>query len=266
MSLKEVKQLEVFARLKAKEITQKQASEMLNISTRQVRKKYKRYKKYGAKGLIHRNRGKPSPRKLPQELLDKIFELYDSRYSDFGPTLFAEMLETKHEIKVSAETARKCLMKKGKWKKSRKIKQHFKRRERKEHVGILVQIDGSIHDWFEGRGPKCTILLGIDDATSEILFLEFCNIESTKNYMWAFKNYIQKYGCPISIYVDYHGVFNVNLNNKERDKVTQFGRAMQQLGIKVILASSPQAKGRVERANKTRIFLLNFYTLTIYLI
>ena len=238
-------------KIKSKRNYPKQAAEMLNISTRQVRKKYKRYEKYGGKGLIHRNRGRSSPRRVPKSLLKRIFELYDSRYADFGPTLFAEMLETNHAIKISAEILRKYLIQSGRLKKSRKRKKHFKRRERKEHIGILVQIDGSIHDWFEGRGTKCTILLGIDDATSEILFLEFCNIETTKNYMEAFKSYIQKYGRPISIYVDYHGVFNVNLNNKEKDKLTQFGRAMQQLGIKIILASSPQAKGRVERANKT---------------
>jgi len=169
MSLKEVNQLKAFERLDRKEITQKKAAITLKITERQIRNKYKRYKKDGPKGIIHKNRGKPSPKKLSKELLDKIFDLYDSRYSEFGPTLFTEMLKTYHNINLSVETIRKYMMETARWKKMRKKKPYRKRREPRENIGMLVQIDGSIHDWFENRGPKCTILLGIDDATSEIL-------------------------------------------------------------------------------------------------
>lgn len=251
MSRKEINQLTAFERLRNKDINQKQAAEIIGITTRQVRKKYKRYLQNGRAGLVHKNRGVSSPKRYPEDKIEKICILYKSTYQGFGPTLFSEMLKIRHNIIISPEALRKILLKKHLWFRERTRKSYKRKRERREHVGMLVQADGSIHDWFEGRGQKCTALVGVDDATGEILFLEFHECESTKNYMLAFKSYITEHGRPIAIYVDCHSVFKLTVNNPEQTRLSQFARAMQQLEIEIIYAHSPQAKGRVERLNKT---------------
>ncbi len=180
-----------------------------------------------------------------------MIELLRSDWYGFGPTFAAEKLEELHGIKVSKETVRKAMIEAGLWHAKVKRVKHRQRRDRKLMLGIMVQLDGSPHDWFEGRAGRCTLLVFIDDATSKILWLEFVESESTEALMRATKNYIETCGIPQSFYTDHGGAFHVNLNNKEGDKKTQWERACEELDIKVIHAHSPQAKGRVERCNQT---------------
>jgi len=247
MSKKEYNSISIFEKLKNGEILQKSAAKQLGLTSRQVRNKYKRYISEGPKGLVHLTRGKASKRRLEEDLVNKIVELITSNYSDFGPTFAAEILEKNHGIKANKETLRKIMITGGIWKpKKRKRKQRV-RRERRECFGELVQFDGSIHDWLENRGPNCTLLLYIDDATSTILWAKFCSGESTKNVMEVSKEYFERYGRPVSVYTDHGSVYKVNVGNKDGDKLTQFGRALKELDIELIHANSPEAKGRVER-------------------
>ena len=169
----------------------------------------------------------------------------------FGPTLTSEKLKEFEGIIISKETLRQEMIKESLWETKKRKPKYRSQRPRKLHFGEMTQLDGSPHDWFEGRGPKCTLLVFIDDATSALLWLEFATSESTEAAFSAAKAYIEKYGRPISLYVDYGSVWSVNTNNQDREKITQFERAMQELSVTVIHARSPQAKGRVERANKT---------------
>lgn len=252
MSKKELEQLKVFENLKTGMITQAEAAFQLEITERWVRKKYKRYLEDGNIGIVHKNRGKASPRSWCKKEQNFAVELLQSEWKDFGPTFAAEKLEELHGIKISKETLRQAMIKATIWQPKRKRMRHRKRRERRAMIGVLVQLDGSIHDWFEGRGPWCTLLVFIDDATSKILWLEFVKSESTIDVMRATRNYISRYGRPHAFYVDFGKVFSVNLNNPERDKKSQWQRAVEDdLAIEVQHAHSPQAKGRVERANGT---------------
>lgn len=250
MSKKERIQLQVFYKLDQKEITQKEAAARLNITERWIREKFNRYKKEGDKGLIHKNRGKESKKRWNEEEKNFSLNLLKSDWNGFGPTFTSEKLELMHGIKVSKETLRQIMISEGIWI-SKKRRPYRQRRMRRHMRGMMVQLDGSPHDWFEGRAPKCTLLVFIDDATSELLWLEFALSESVYSVMRATKNYIQAYGRPHEFYVDFGSTFSVNLNNKERDKKSEWERAMKELGIAVIHAHSPQAKGRVERANGT---------------
>lgn len=251
MSKRESEQLLIFEKLKRKELTQKAAAAILGRSERQVHEKAKRYNLDGPAGLVHRSRGIASLHKWPGDQEARAIELLRGPFDGFGPTFAAEKLEELHEIKVSSETLRKAMIRNGIWSNKTQRTKHRKRRERMLCRGVMVQLDGSPHDWFEGRGRWCTLLVFIDDATSEILWLEFAESESTSAVMRATKNYVEAYGIPGSFYVDFGSVFSVNTNNPEHDKITQFKRAVQELGIRMIHATSPQAKGRVERANKT---------------
>jgi len=251
MSRKEREQLKVFERLNSGEITQAIAAQMLKLSDRWVREKLRRYRAQGDAGLVHQNRGRPSQRQWNSDEKTLAIELLKSEWRGFGPTFASEKLAELKNIKVSAETLRKAMIANGLWMPGRKKAKHRKWRERKLMLGILVQLDGSPHDWFEGRSPKCTLLVFIDDATSKILWLEFVESESFNGVAGAAKRYLEKYGRPVSFYTDYGSVFSVNLNNSERDKITQFESIMKRLDVDVIHAGSPQAKGRVERCNKT---------------
>ena len=178
--------------------------------------------------------------------------LFEGQFAGFGPTFAAQKLDELYDIKVSKETLRKAMIAEGHWAgKKRKIK-HRKRRERKEYYGEMVQVDGSPHDWFEGRGPRCTLINFVDDATSSIPFMMLAPSESNESLMTGLRKYIEMHGIPQSIYVDYGSVFRVNVNNKDHEKITQFERACKELGIIVKHASSPQAKGRVERSHGTQ--------------
>jgi hypothetical protein len=251
MSRKEREQLAVFKKLDKKETTQAIAAQMLTMSERGLRKKLKRYRLEGDSGLVHKRRGMPSTRRWKGPDRELGLDLLKSEgWRGFGPTFAAEQLRKKGII-VSDETVRKLMIAEGLWISKKKKVTHRKWRERKKVFGTLIQLDGSPHDWFEGRGPKCTLLVFIDDATSKIVWLEFVESESFQAVASATKKYIKKYGRPLSFYVDFGSVFSVNLNNPDRDKKTEFERIMKELLINVSHAKSPQAKGRVERANQT---------------
>jgi transposase len=251
VSRKNVEQAAILERLKNRDITQRTAAAMLKCSVRWVRSKVKRYEHHGIDGLVHRNSGKQSGRKVPAENEGKVLELFNNQLSDAGPTYLSQKVQEFYGVKISNEAVRSILIKHRLWQVNKPRLKHRKRRERRVCLGILIQLDGSPHDWFEGRAPKCTLLVFIDDATSAILWLEFVTGESTEEVMIAAKHYFESSGLPCSFYVDYGSVFSVNTNNPERDKITQFERAMKELGVEVIHARSPQAKGRVERANRT---------------
>ena len=246
-----MRQGKIFEKLLNKQISQVVASKILKLSTRQVRNKFVKYQKHGLQSLIHGNRGKASTKKCDSKQLTFMFDLLKNEWQGFGPTFTVEKLNELYNIKISAEAARQAMIKACIWipKQRKSIKR--KRRERRPLFGELIQLDGSPHDWFEGRGHKCTLLVFVDDATSAIVWLEFVRSESVEDVMTATKHYFNKYGTPISFYVDHGSVFSVNLNNKDKYKKTQFERAMKELDVEIIHARSPQAKGRVERANRT---------------
>jgi transposase len=233
--------------LKRKEITQAEAAKAMGISARWVRTKLKRYIQEGLDGLIHKNRGKESKKKWKASERQLTIDLLKSTWQGFGPTFTADKLKQLYSIKVDKETVRQMMIKENLWVAGQQKSKHRKRRERKECFGMLIQVDGSPHDWFEGRGHKCTLLLFIDDATGRI-WAEFAKSESINAVMKSTINYLKTFGRPIAMYTDYGSVFSVNLNNKERDKITQYERALSEMEIELKRARSPQAKGRVERS------------------
>lgn len=258
MSTMETERIPILDRLMKKEIRQRQAAKLLRLSVRQIRRLVKKYKHEGAVGLVHTLRGKESNRRIEKSVINKAIEVIREKYSDFGPTLAHEKLVENHNITFSRETLRQAMIKEEIWKrKQRRMVILHQLRERREALGELVQVDGSPHDWFEGRSPCCTLLVFIDDATGKLLRLEFAESESTASYLLAVKHYLKKNGKPLVFYVDKHGVFRVNTTKagtagtEDANGVTQFGRAMRELSIEVIFANSAEAKGRVERVNQT---------------
>jgi transposase len=254
MSKQEITRLEVMQRLKDKRLTQREAARMLGISTRQVKRLWRIYRKEGAKGLVSRRRGKASNNQLDAAVVQQALDLIKEKYADFGPTLAHEKLVELHGLKLSDESVRRLMIAEGVWKAKRAKKPSaHQMRERRACFGELVQIDGSEHAWFEDRGPKCTLLVYIDDATGQLLELWFVPTESFFGYCEATRHYVERYGKPGAFYSDKHGIFRIN---QERplglsSGLTQFGRAMEELDIQIICANSPQAKGRIERANQT---------------
>jgi transposase len=262
MSTKELSRLEVMQRLSKKQMSQKEAGEILHLSTRQVKRLLQHYVKHGAAGLVSKHRGRKGNNRLSEELKKKALDLLKSKYQGFGPTLAhtcpggrcqGEKLVEKEKIKISDESVRHLMIVEGLWKarKLKKIVTH-QLRERRACLGELVQIDGSPHDWFEGRDDPCVLLVFIDDATGKLLQLQFVDSESFFSYAQAAEGYFKRYGKPATFYSDKHGVFRVNMPSAGKsDDLTQFGRAMRKLDIQIICANTPQAKGRVERANQT---------------
>jgi transposase len=252
MSQRELTRLEVIQRVKRKTLKQRQAAELLSISVRQVKRLCKAYQASGAAGLVSKRRGQPSNNRLPEKTINKAQHLLRSRYSDFGPTLATEKL-TIEGVSLSVETVRQLLIGEGLWKvKAVRRPVIHQLRERRARLGELVQIDGSPHDWFEGRAPKCTLLVFVDDATSRLMYLQFVEAETTFNYFAGVRSYLSEFGKPLAFYSDKFGVFRVNIPNAlSGTGLTQFGRALKELDIELICAHSPQAKGRVERANQT---------------
>jgi transposase len=252
MSQRELTRLEVIQRVKQKTLKQRQAAELLLITVRQVKRLCKAYQSNGAAGLISKRRGRPSNNRLPEKTINKATRLLRSRYPDFGPTLAAEKLAIEG-VSLSIETVRQLLIGEGLWKvKCVRRPVIHQLRERRARCGELVQIDGSPHDWFEGRAPKCTLLVFVDDATSRLMYLQFVAAETTFNYFAGVRSYLTEFGKPLAFYSDKFGVFRVNIPNAlSGTGLTQFGRALKELDIELICAHSPQAKGRVERANQT---------------
>ncbi len=258
MSAKEIDRIPTMEALIKGEITVKGAAQTLRLSTRQVKRLKKRFSKLGPEGLMHKNRGRTSNRKLPKPAVDRAVAIVKRDYFDFGPTLALEKLKENHNVTFSRETLRQAMIEKGLWKpkKKRYVTLHQTRR-RRDREGELVQADGSPHLWFEDRGTYCTLLVFIDDATGKLKHLEFAKAETTEAYFRAMNTYIGKHGKPLALYVDKHGVFRVNSRRSETASVddnnglTQFTRAMQELNIGMIFANSPEAKGRVEKVNGT---------------
>lgn len=252
MSRNELKQVAILEQLVRKEITQLGAAELLDLTDRQVRNKLRDYKISGPASLAHKNRGRPNKRRWKQEEENKALELLKGPvWYDFGPTFAAEKLRELHGINVSSETLRKRMIVHGCWSAKKVRVEKRKRRERRRMFGSLVQLDGSPHKWFGDDGRKHTLLVFIDDATSKILHLDLVESESLESVMQATRRCLEIYGRPGGYYVDFGSVFKVNVNNPDNEKVTQWERAMNELSIRVSHAGSPQAKGRVERSNRT---------------
>ena len=255
MSKKELTRLEIIQQLQKRELRQNKAAEMLNLSTRQIKRLLARYRTNGFDGLTSKKRGKPSNHQLPGPLKQIVKDLIRQKYPDFGPTLAWEKLrEIDHLENVSLSSVRRLMLEDQIWTtRANKLKRSFQPRYRRSAFGELVQIDGSEHDWFEGRSPKCTLLVYIDDATSKLMALRFVPHESAFTYFQVTKDYLLQHGKPLAFYSDKLGVFRVNQKSAELkgEGITQFGRALNELNIQIICANSSQAKGRVERANKT---------------
>jgi transposase len=252
MSQPELSRLEVIQRVKRKTLRQRQAAELLSLSVRQVKRLCKAYQAGGAGALISKQRGRPSNNRLPEKTSRKARQLLRTLYHDFGPTLAHEKLTIKG-VSLSVEAVRQLMIAEGLWQPRRVRRPAIHQlRERRARLGELIQIDGSPHEWFEGRAPKCTLLVFVDDATSKLMHLQFVEAETTFNYFAAVRCYIMDFGKPLAFYSDKFGVFRVNIPNAlSGTGLTQFGRALKELEIELICAHSPQAKGRVERANQT---------------
>ena len=256
MSQKELKRLHIIHKVLDKRLRQIDAAKLLELCAKQISRIAKKVREEGDKGIIHKSRGEPSHNTTPKKRKDKIIHLYKEKYNDFGPLLASEKLFEIDRIKISDETLRNWLITEGLWIKNRRRKKHRKWRERKHFFGEMEQVDGSHHDWFEGRGPECVLMGYIDDATSNV-YARFFKYEGTLPFMDGFKRYIKKYGIPLSVYLDMHSTYKSlkkptiedQLSNKEH--LSQVERALKELGVEVIHARSPQAKGRVERLFRT---------------
>lgn len=244
MSSKERIRLQTLSRVKRGELTVVAAAEVMGLSLRQARRAWKRYRQQGDAGLLHKLRGRASNRRLEEELRQRIVKRHQERYADFGPTLACEKLaEEDDELAISPNTLVALLKERGLWQRRRRRGRHRKRRERRACFGSMVQVDGSHHDWFEGRGPRCVLMVMIDDATN-ITSARFYPAETTEAAFDVFGRWVGEYGLPRSLYVDRHSIYR---DEEHAEKPTQFGRAMKDLGVELICAHSPQAKGRVER-------------------
>ncbi len=252
MSEIELARLQVLRDLDQRRLTGQAAAAILGIGRRQTQRLLKAYRTQGASSLVSKVRGRPGNRRKPEAICAEALAIIRERYDDFGPTLAAEKLRELHGIHLGRETVRRWMSDEGLWvtRIRRRAKVH-QPRYRRDCVGELVQIDGSEHCWFEDRGPMCTLLVFIDDATSKLMHLQFVETESTFSYFAATKSYLEQHGKPIAFYSDKHCVFRVAKPGLQGDGMTQFGRALSRLKIEIICANSSQAKGRVERANKT---------------
>ena len=251
MTVEEADRLSIMKQIDKNVLTLRKASEELGISLRQVKRVRKCYLKEGKIGLISGKRGKRSNRKIADEIRARVMNLLRARYADFGPTLLGEKLAEQEGLKISRETLRTWMVQEGLWKAKRKKEwKIYSRRVRRSRFGELLQGDGSPHDWFEGRGPRCTLLQFVDDATGKTTAARFETVETTDGYLRLLKEHVERYGKPLSLYVDKHSVFRVNRKELKGGKgITRFGQVMKDLDIELICAHSPQAKGRVERKN-----------------
>ena len=253
MSAKELGRLEVIQRVNEKRLKQKEASRMLGLSIRQMKRLLRAYREKGAAGLVSKRRGKPSSHQLAEETKREVLDLLKGKYKGFGPTLACEKVVEVEGLKISDESVRQLMMAEGLWKakRARKLEVH-QMRERRACFGELEQMDGTDHDWFEGRGERCSLLVMIDDASGKLGALHFVAEESFFGYCALLRQYLAAHGRPAGLYTDKHGIFRVNIPNVgSGDNLTQFGRAMQSLEIPILCANTPQAKGRVERVNQT---------------
>src|ERR1700710_732334 len=252
MSERDLRRIEVLSEVRAGRRTVAAAAAVLAVSERQAYRLLARYEVDGGSGLIHKARGRTSNRSRNEGIRKYAVELVKTRYADFGPTLATEALLDKHQLQVGRETLRRWMMAEGLWLSRTQRRTFHQPRLRRESFGQLIQIDGSDHRWFEQRGEPCTLLVFIDDATSKLMQLRFVPSESTDSYFEALNGYLTTHGCPTAFYSDKHTVFRVNKSDAQGGQgMTQFGRALAELNIEILCANSSQAKGRVERANRT---------------
>src|SRR5580704_11033641 len=252
MSKRELNRIDVLARLDSGRLTTAAAADLMRLTRRQTHRLLKRYRDGGAAAIANRRRGRPSNNRLSDAVRDHAIGLVREYYADFGPTLAAEKLGERHDVRVSRETLRGWMRQAGIWLPRAERKRIQQPRHRREHFGELIQIDGSDHRWFEDRAAPCTLLVFIDDATSKLMQLRFVPSESTDSYFQALRGYLQSHGCPVAFYSDKHSVFRVlRRDAKGGQGMTQFGRALAELNIEILCTNSSQAKGRVERVNST---------------
>lgn len=254
MSRKERERITIMIGIQEDKVSLVAAAGLLGLSYRQTQRVWQRYQSEGDAGLIHRLRGRPGPRRKPANLRARVLARYRQRYPDFGPTLAAEYLAGQDGLTVDHETLRRWLLAEGMHRVRRRRQQHRQWRERKPCLGQLVQLDGSHHDWFEGRREPCVLMVMVDDATNRVR-ARFFEEETTQASYDTFEKWTHRYGLPRGLYVDRDSIYRCESAPSVADQLagkepqTQFGRAMEQLGVEIILARSPQAKGRVERMN-----------------
>lgn len=245
MSTKERQRLQVIGRIKHSDTTVAAAAESLQISQRQMYRLLTRHKLDGDRGIIHRLRGKASNNGYATVVREQVLKIYQERYGDYGPTLFSEILSKNHHLHIDSDTLRRWLKQAKLWNGVRAARLHRQKRARREAIGSLLQFDGSIHDWFEGRGPACCLLVAIDDASGEV-FLRFAVSENTADILRMLQSYVERFGIPHQFYCDHGSVYYTKYHHQ-----TDVARALKELGVELIYARSPQAKGRVERSNRT---------------
>ncbi len=256
MSQRELKRLHVIRKAIERRIKQKEAAQLLEISQRQIRRLVKRVREESDGGIIHRWRGRPSHNAIPKAIKERALSLCRGIYAGFNPTLASEKLFERNKIQISRETLRQWFISESVSYEKRKARPHRKWRPRKEHCGQMVQMDGSHHDWFEGRGPRCVLMGYIDDATNRV-YARFYDYEGTFPAMDSFKRYILRYGLPMSVYLDRHPAYKslkkqtIEDELVNRQALSQFGRVLEGLGVHFIHAQSAPAKGRIERLFKT---------------
>src|SRR5215211_2101911 len=254
MSERDLRRLQVLGEVTDRRRTVASAAVVLALSARQVHRLLKAYRlRLGGVGAVaHKARGRPSNNKIADEVRDRALRLVRSAYADFGPTLAAEVLADKHGLKVSRETLRGWMVDAGLWLSRRQRRRLHQPRLRREALGELIQIDGSEHRWLEDRADPCTLLVFVDDATGRLMRLLFVPSESTFAYFEALRGHLEAHGRPVAFYSDKHSVFRATKRDAEGGQgMTRFGRALAELGIEILCANSSQAKGRVERVNRT---------------
>ncbi|AVH14128.1 ISNCY family transposase [Acinetobacter indicus] len=252
MSDKEIQRLAVLQDVRDHRITQVRAAEILNLSTRQITRLLQKLNQDGVSSMAHASRGQPGHRRHDDLLKSKCLSIISEHLLGFGPTLAHEKLSSIFDLNIPVETLRRWMTANDLWiPRSKRLKRPYQPRYNRDCFGELIQIDGPHHDWFEGRAVKCCLLVFIDDATGKLQHLRFCESESTFDYMISTRLYVEQHGKPLAFYSDKHSVFRVNQSSKKDTKITQFGRVLSTLNIDIIFANSPQAKGRVERANRT---------------
>lgn len=238
------------------EITVAEAATALGLSTRQVKRLKRRYEAQGAAGMAHGSRGRPSRRRIAPEVVEIVLKLATGKYAGFNDVHLTEKLNEEEGIKISASSVRRILRAGGLGaKRKRRPPRHRSRRPRRPQLGMLVQVDGSLHRWLEDRGPSFCLIAAVDDATGRILHAHFQPHEDIWGYLKLFRSIVEQYGIPLVVYSDRHSIFSRNDNHwtkeeqlRGRQDPTQVARALEQLGVELILAHSPQAKGRIERA------------------
>lgn len=256
MRRKELRRLHVMQKVLDKEIKQREAAEMLGLSRRQVKRIVKRVREEGERGIIHRLRGRRSSNAIEEKKKVKVKGICKRKYEDFGPTLASEKLFEEEKIRISKETVRQWMIEEGLWVVKQKRRKHRRWRERKGYYGEMIQMDGSHHDWLEGRGAKMVLMGYIDDAKNKV-YARFYEYEGKIPALDSFKRYVRKNGLPQSVYLDKHSTYKSQAKPTIEDELnntgpeSQFERALRELEVEILHANSPQAKGRIERLFKT---------------